>query len=729
MDTDSNQVRLGAIGIVAVSLFLALFVRLWFLQGIERQEFEAASVSNRLRVIQTEGPRGRILDRNGKVIVDNRTSVVVALDREPLREEISGLDESKDGDEKKIRDALWDEFTRTAEALTSLGLPRTPEDIWERFDDKRYSPQEPVPVAEDVGPEVEHFLLERSEDYPGVIVERRTVREYPYGRLAAHIVGYVGEINEEELLARGGTLPGGETSQEVTTTTIEGQDSKPYELGDAIGKTGVERAYEEDLRAVPGERTIEVNAKGEMLDVVSDEQPIPGDDVWLTIDIDLQAHAEQELEARILALRDGPQADGRDTNAPQGSVVVTDPPTGEVLAMASYPTYDPADIVNGIPTATWEQYQDPASGLPLNNWAMQGTYAPGSTFKPVTALAGLRSGFLRPGNDTYNDSGTYELADCTGEKCEFRNAGGSAYGNVDLQRSLTVSSDVYYYWIGEGLWRGRGTYGDTAIQDEAKAFGLGSRTGIELPGEAKGRMPTPQGRREAYEANPDLFITGDWFTGDNLNTAIGQGDVLVTPLQLNSVYSTIANGGSVMRPHVVYQTSRAIDPTLSPGAEGNYEVVRTIEPEETAKVEMDPAQYVQIFSGLLGVTQDPSGTASAAWAADPTAWPFAGKTGTAEVRDKADTSVFAGWGPAVGGQQPTHAISVVIPEAGFGSDQAAPLAFRVLAPASSGTLPAACPVTEPEATDCATFNAAVAANAAAAAEPPEVGEVPSGGPG
>ena len=713
MDTDSQKVRLGALGIVAVSLFLALFARLWFLQGIERQEFEAASVSNRLRVIQTEGPRGRILDVNGKVIVDNRTTIVVALDREQLREKVSGLDERDEADLEKIRTTLWSDFEVTATALNSLGVqpPLTAEDIWNRYTDKRYSPQEPVPVAEDVDPLVEQYFLERAQDFPGIIVERRTVREYPYGPLAAHILGYVGEINDQELLERGAVVPGSDEVPE-STTTIPGQEPKPYEAGDSIGKTGVERAYEADLRGTPGERTIEVNAKGEMLDVVSDTPPEAGDDVWLTIDIDLQAHAEAQLARTVEDIRGGVTEDGRDITAPQGAVAITDPMGGEVRAMASYPSYDPRMIVNGIPTALWEELQDPANGLPLNNWAMQGMYAPGSTFKPVTALAGLQTGFINPANDTYYDQGTYELQGCTGGKCEFRNAGGARLGSVDLPRSLTVSSDVYYYWIGENLWLGRGTWGDQALQDTAFQFGLGEKTGIELPGEARGRIPTPQNRKEAYDANPEAFVTDEWFTGDNVITAIGQGDVLVTPLQLANTYGTIANGGTVYQPHVAYQTSRAIDPTEPPGAEGNFEVVRTIEPVEKGQVDINPDWYGQIFQGLVGVTQE--GTAAAAWGANPTAWPFAGKTGTAEVNDKADTSLFAGWGPAVAGETPQYAIAVVVPESGFGGDVAAPLTFDIISPASNGQLDPVCPALDPERSECEKSKADAYARLAAA---------------
>jgi penicillin-binding protein 2 len=577
-------------------------------------------------------------------------------------------------------------------------------------------------VAEDVGAEIEQYFMERAADYPGVIVERRTVREYPYGPLAAHVLGYVGEINDEELLARGGEIPGGD-AEPATTTTVPGQASKPYEAGDSIGKTGVEQAYEMDLRAVPGERTIEVNAKGEMLDVVSDTAPVPGDDLWLTIDIDVQALAETKLTEKITGLQGGSTKDGRSTDASQGSVVITDPGTGEVRAMASYPTYDPRMLVNGIPTALWDDLQNPATGLPLNNWAIQGGYAPGSTFKPVTALAGMRSGFIRPGNETYYDQGVYRLQNCKSGKCEFQNAGRARLGSVNLVRSLTASSDVYYYWIGENLWLGRGAYGETPIQDTAGAFGLGERTGIELPGEIRGRMPTPQNRREAYEANPDAFMTGDWFTGDNLNTAIGQGDVLVTPLQLANTYATLANGGAVMKPHVAFRTTRALDPTEAPGAEGNYEVVRTIEPAEVGRVEMTPDQYGKIFEGLVGVTQDSTGTSYSVWRANPTAWPFAGKTGTAQVKGKADTSVFAGWGPAVPGQPPEYAIAVVIPEAGFGSDVAAPLTFDILAPMSRGQVDPVCPALDPERTECEESKAAAYARLEAALTPDE----PSGG--
>jgi penicillin-binding protein 2 len=708
MDTDSRHVRLSALGIVAVSLFLALFVRLWFLQGIDRQKFEVASASNRLRVIHEEGPRGRILDRNGKVIVDNRTSRVVALDREPLRK--------MDEDERKQH------FDDLAQTLTDLGRPTKVDLIQTRYDDQRYAPQEYVPIVDDVTEEVEIYLSERASRFPGVVVETRAVRSYPYGSLAGQVLGYVGETNEKELAAKGGTLPAGATTTDppATTTTIEGVPAKPYQPGDLIGKSGVEQSYEDYLRAVPGSRTIEVNAKGDLIDVVKQEEAQPGDDIWLSIDIDLQAQAERLLAAKIDSLRGRTdRTTGAKLNVPQGSVVIQEPMTGQILAMASYPPFDPAQTVNGISSELWSQLNDPANGRPLYNWALQGAYAPGSTFKPFTAYAAMSSGLMPTGNESYVDNGVYKLKSCKGTKCEYQNAGRSAHGRVNIPRSLTVSSDVFYYWIGEQFWVGRDRFGNTPIQDSAKAFGLGERTGIKLIGENQGRMPTPEARREAYEANPEAFATGDWYTGDNIITAIGQGDVLVTPLQLADAYATLANGGTRYRPQIVSKVTRSKDAALPPAQEGNYDVVTQVEPEPLGKIEMTPVQYNQIVSGLLGVTQSGEGTASASWRASPTAWPMAGKTGTAQVKGKADTALFAGWGPVAPGGVPQYAISVIVPEAGFGGDVAAPLAFRILEPASTGQLVPACTLADQA-------NCSLAAIAANSDSQRDVG---SGGPG
>jgi penicillin-binding protein 2 len=694
MNTSSTQVRLSAIGIVAVCLFAALFVRLWFLQGVDPQRFEAATESNRLRVIHEEGPRGRILDRNGRIIVDNRTTIVVALDREPLRK----LDDAE-------RSAV---FADLADTLTDLGVPTKLSTVERRFADVRYSPQETVPVADEVPEDVELYLAERANRFPGVVVERRTVRTYPYGSLAAQVIGYVGESNADELATVGG---------DAAPKAADGTP-KEYQPGDSFGKGGIESAQEAVLRGVPGRRTIEVNARGEFLAETERVVPQAGDDVWLSLDLDLQAHAERLLAAKIKSLRGQKSGEGT-LNAPQGSVVIIQPGTGQVLAMASYPSYNPSILVNGISTDLWEQLNDPNSGRPLVNWAIQGAYAPGSTFKPVTALAGWRAGIIGPGNEKYVDGGTYRLQNCEGAGCTFQNAGRKKLGEVDLARSLAVSSDTYYYRLAELMWLNRWQFGDNPIQDVAVEFGLGEPTGIDLPGEAGGRVPTPAQRRAAFEANPDVFMTGDWFTGDTVITSIGQGDVLVTPLQLAELYATIASGGVRHRPQAVFQVTRPLDPAAPPGQPGNFEIVRKVEPEEVGRVEMGGEFYLRVLAGLIGVTQDDDGTASRSWASSPTAWVMGGKTGTAQVVGKADSALFAGWGPVASGIPPEFAVSVIIPESGFGGDVAAPLAFRILAPASDGTLSAACTVAA----------AAQCREAEGRAAQASVADVGSGGPG
>ncbi|CAB4531620.1 unannotated protein [freshwater metagenome] len=712
MDTDSTHVRLSAIGIVAISLFLALFMRLWFLQGIDRQAFEAASVSNRVRVIHEEGPRGRILDRNGKILVDSETSIVVSLDREPLRK-------MKESERNTV-------FVSLADTLQQLGVPTKLSLIEKRFADLRYAPQEYVPIADDVDPSVEIYLMERAERYPGIIVERKAIRSYPYGNLAAHLLGYVGEINEKELVERGGKLPGSESpattapSASAPTTTAGTGSAKgstasdsgarvtDYRLGDSIGKGGVERSYEADLRAVPGERTIEVNAKGDLVDVLSLESPVVGDDIWLTIDIDLQAHAERLLAAKIQDLRGRRDKQNNRLNAPQGSVVIEDPQNGQILAMASYPDYDPSVTVNGISQEQWAAFNDPNSGLPLVNWALQGAYAPGSTFKLYTAFAGYNSGYLNGGTEVVNDPGVYTIENCKGDKCEVRNAGSTPHGTVNMARALTVSSDVYFYKLADKFWNLTDQYGPTPIQDAAAEFGLGSKTEIPLAGENPGRLPTPASRKAAFEARPDLFMTGDWRSGDNINTSIGQGDVLATPLQLVNSYATFANGGTRYQPQIVTKVTRPRDLTLPANDPANYELIRQVEPVVQGTVQIQPDQYGKIYDGLLGVTQSAYGTAAASWQASKTAWPMAGKTGTAQVSKKADTSLFAAWGPAGTGVPAQYAISVVIPESGFGGEVAAPLAFRIMAPLSFGALLPACPTSDQDACAAAAEQAASA---------------------
>ena len=642
--TEAPRFRLAVLAVVMVALFTALFARLWYLQVMSSEDYEVAAEANRIRVVQVEAPRGRILDRNGTVLVDNRVSTVVTVDRVVFNE----LPE----------DEAAAMLNRLAEELTRYGSPATVAELVDRVNDQRYSQYAPVPVAEDVTEELKIYLEEHDEEFPSVAVERIAVRRYTYGSRAAHVIGYVGEINDTELEERK-------------------DRPKTYVRGDQIGKTGVERIYEDDLRGSPGQTVYEVDAQGRPVRVLEDlsTPPIPGDDVWLTIDIGIQAHAEDLLtEALEAARKRPPSGDNPRSEATGGSVVVQDPRDGSVLAMASYPTYDPADFVNGISSSRWAYLTDDANHFPINNRAIQGEYAPGSTFKLITGYAALASGLREP-TTPYYDTGSHTLENCTGQ-CTFRNAGSKAYGTVALAEAITVSSDAYFYSVGEDFWNARGRLGEEAFQDSARLFGFDQETGIPLPSEQTGRIPTPEQRKAQYDANPGLFAERNWFTGDNVNMSIGQGDVAVTPLQLANAYATFANGGTRYAPNIAWKITRGRNESA---------VKRTFEPRINGSVQLPPGHRDALLDGLLGVTSRPGGTAYGVFQGFPLdTFPVAGKTGTAEVNGKADTAVFAAFGPA---QAPEFQVAIIMEESGFGGTAAAPVA-RKLFDVFAGVTPA-----------------------------------------
>ncbi len=648
MALDSQRLRLSVLGIVALSLFCALFARLWYLQVIGTEEYQLAAAVQNTREIWVEAPRGRILDADGRVLVDNRISTVVTVD--PVR--LSRLT----GEEA---DAMW---LHLAEELTASGQPTKVAELRERMEDPQYSPVEPKPVAVDVNEELEIYLTERRDQFPAVEVRREPVRAYPYGPVAAHVLGYVGRINEDELREKMGT-----PERRVDT-------DKPYQPNDEIGKTGVEKVYEDRLRGVPGVRTIEVDARGEPIRTLSYEPPVPGNDVQLTIDLDVQLLAESALLRGLEEARGTPARGGNQANAaPAGSTVVIDPRTGGVLAMASYPSYDPEEFVNGISPERYEELLgDEASEDPFTNRALSGQYAPGSTFKLITAYAALRDGLISSG-DWYTDGGTYVAQGCaTGaEACTFTSPG--AVGSVNVELALTRSSDVFFYWLGDRYWVEDGV-NRTGIQDAAEEFGLHAETGIPLPYEATGFVPTPERKQQRHDENPEAFPYGEWYSGDNINMSIGQGDVLVTPLQLANAYATFANHGTLHAPNIAVRVLRSGGDPEDPA-----DVVEELRPRILRQLEIPDATIWQpMYQGFLGVTSRDGGTVEASFTGwDHISWPIAGKTGTAEVEGKADTSVFVGFGP---GTDPGYVVSVVLEESGFGAEAAAPVARWILEP-------------------------------------------------
>ncbi len=677
---EASRLRLRLLGIVALALFGSMFGRLWFVQVVEAEVHQEAATANVLRVVTIEAPRGRIFDVNGTVIVDNRVSSVLVVDRQELRN--ADL-------EPEERQAM---FTRLAREINRAGGLIKASLLLNSFENVSYGNLEQVPVAWDVDDGLLVFVGERSDEFPGISVQQRLVRTYPYGPLAAHLLGYTGSVTSGEL-------------EKINDfwRAAEQSNPKPYEGRDSIGKTGIELLFEDHLRGVPGERVYEVdkseNVVRELLDRHRD--PIPGNDVYLTIDVAVQSHVESELEQALIEARTQTPEPGEPAfDAPAGSVVMTDPSNGQVLAMASYPTYNPADLVDGVSGEEWADLTDPVNNSPILNRSIQSTYAPGSTFKPITAYAALTEGVFGSSPSLPSaaafipDPGFFELKPCEGDKCIFYNAGRKPIdGGVDLTFSITQSSDTYYYRLGEAFVRSS-VFSDTAIQDTAALFGFGRTTGVELPNERAGLLPTAELKQQRHLDNPEAFPFGDWFIGDNLNVAIGQGDVGVTPIQLANAYATFANGGRL------HQNTLVSKITDHQGA-----VIQEFGPRVVGQIDMAPEHREPLAEGLWGVIGHPLGTAYDAFNRPESGGidygheflALAGKTGTAEVNDKADSSIFAAFGPVYsptysppGGPEPEprYAIAAILEEAGFGSRVAAPLVARIMDPIARGTLEA-----------------------------------------
>ena len=611
MSGDTTRLRMGILGVVVISLFSALLARLWYLQVLAAPTYQEEAQLNSVRFIYTEAPRGRILDRNGKILVGNRVVPTVTVDKTEL------------GDKP-------DDVIAHLSALVKVPVNV----LKERIDDPRYSPFKPIPVVDDVPKETLIHIREHQVEYPGVQGVMLTKRFYPNGSLAAHVVGYVGEINDKELAPR---------------------KSKGYRAGDAIGKSGVELAYEDDLRGQPEVEKLEVDAQGRVLRSLGKQPRCRATTSASPSTSTCRRWPRTHWPSRSRRPRPPTTTSRPSASSPlPGRRWCVDPHDGAVLAMASYPTYEPATFIDGISEKTFAELNDPKGHYPLTNRVMQGLYAPASTFKLVTSIAGLETGLITP-QYTVNDRGTFTIGD---PPTVLTNAFSEAFGYVNLAAALTVSSDVYFYELGSRFCPGRCR---TGIQETARELGMGDFTEIELPFEASGRIPDEQTKKRLHDSNPDAFPDPEWYTGDNLNLAIGQGDTVITPLQLVNAYATLANGGTVYAPHV---GGTILDVT---GAE-----VRTVAPRVNRKTEIPAAIREPVIAGFEGAVSNTRGTAAPAFAGFPTStFPIAGKTGTAQVSGKQDTALFAAFGPTT---DPRYAVTVVIEEAGFGAAAAAPVA-------------------------------------------------------
>ncbi len=598
------QRRVAILGGVALIAFGVILFRLWYLQVLSGDRYLAEAQGNRVREVTVQAPRGEILDRDGKVLVGNRTALALQLRKDELPED--------SGERVKV-------LERVA-GVTGMSLEKVRKEIEKQT---KLLPSNPVTLQRDVPESVVFFVRENQEKFQGVSVDRVYVRQYPEGTTAAHLLGYVKEVSAEQL---------------------EEPAYQDLEPGDEIGLDGVELTYDNVLRGVNGETRVPVDASGSPTGrPTSAREPTQGNDLVLSIDSDLQEAGESGLVGR------------------SGAFAAIDIDSGEILAMGSAPTFDPAELAKPeLSNATFEQIFDPentlGTGAPAFNRAIAAGYPTGSTFKPVTALAALDAGELTP-TEIINDDGLYKL----GEQ-EFRNAGDAIHGPVDLHDALQVSSDVYFYTLGGRLQENIDEDGDEFIQDWATDLGFGDTTGVDVPGEALGRVPTPEWRNE-------LFENGDtdrpWSVGDNVNLSVGQGDLLAAPLQLAVAYAALGNGGTVVTPHVGL---RSEDP--------DGQVVQEIAPQPQREVEIEDSWRDTIMDGLVSAAMEPGGTSYSIFGSFPV--DVAGKTGTAEtIVDGVpfDQGWYAALMPA---GNPKVAVAYTIEKGGFGVDSAAPAAKQIL---------------------------------------------------
>lgn len=590
--------RFAALGIVVLLVLGSLLLRLWSMQVLSGDEFQAMAEDNRIREITLDAPRGRILDRNGVPLVTNRPTLAVCVSP------------SAKNDDELI-----------ARLSTVLGMPAA--EIKEKVSSVKEEALRPRVVMIDATQQIVSYLAEHESEFPGVEVQTRAVREYPQGSLAAHVLGYTGEISEDQLAE---------------------PEFVDYVLGDVVGKTGAEAQFESALQGDRGYRRIEVDATGQPRRVIEQVDPIAGSDVMLTIDSKIQKVAE---EALLHALDDAHRDDF--TKARAGSAVAIDIKTGEILAMASVPTYDPTLFLGGISNADWAKLTAKDSEYPLNNRAITGLYPPASTFKAMTGLAGLQYGVTTEWK-TFDCEGRWtEMGEQWPKSCWDK----SGHGNISFREGVADSCDVVFYEIGYEFYKQK----DEKLQKFAKQFGFGSKTGIDLPAEASGRVPDALWKKTFNENYPEYQ---KWLPGDTVNLAIGQGDMLATPLQVASVYAGIANDGRIMKPHVLKEV-----------LDEKGKAVKTIEPVVTRTPQVSEANLAIMQRSLRDVITD--GTAKAVFRGfDST---VAGKTGTAQVANKDDFAWFAAYAPAA---EPRYAVAVSIEQGGHGGSVAGPAAREIL---------------------------------------------------
>jgi penicillin-binding protein 2 len=617
--TPQLALRVGVLGAITLAIFAVLFLRLWALQVLSGDRYLVAAQANQVRTLRVEAPRGTIVDRDGRPIVTNVPGTAVQLWPADMPEQ--------------------GRYRMVQKLAALLQVPTS--QITKAIEARRGDPLTPITVKTAVGEERVMYLEEHRSEFPGVEVVDTYLRHYEHRTLAAQILGYVREIDEAELAAK--------------------KPEEGYQAGDKIGKAGVEARFDAYLRGTPGAAQIRVDSLGRPQSAIQTERfPAPGNDVRLTLDIDLQRAAEKALAFGIERA-----LENENWYANGGAVVALDPTDGAVLALASNPTYDPAVFAGRVDQRKIDELAKPEANTPQLNRAIAGGYAPGSTFKPLTALAAIEEGLLSP----------YQSIQCTPSRTYGRDEqvfnNWNPYVNepMTLTTALAASCNTYFYEVGNRFFELPPERGQP-LQKWARAFGLGKATGLDLGGEAAGLVPTIPWKRAHYTTEIDRI----WSPGDSIQLAIGQKDLLVTPLQMARFYALLANGGGLVTPYLVQDVEQ-------PGAAGAPPVVRhRFAPVPPQQTDVSREALAAVDEGLRSAATASYGTSVGAFGSFPP--PVRGKTGTAqkwnaELNRLLDQSWWCGYGPKWGSKGPI-ALCVVIENGGFGGEAAAPAALRVL---------------------------------------------------
>jgi len=531
---------------IILFIFLVILIRVGWLQIVEGEKFLRLSQTARLRLIPLANPRGLIVDRNERVIADNTASFSIGV-----------IPESLENPEKtllKLKSIFPDIDLRKAEVKVK----------------KAKNPFRPVVLKEGIDISKVTYIEERGEEFPSVVILSQPIRSYPYGKLLSHIVGYLGEVNKNEL-------------KNLSFLGVE--------AGDLVGKMGIEEVYNSYLQGEKGGRQVEVDVYGRVLKTIFQKDPLPGDTVYLTIDVNIQKIAREEMGDR------------------KGVVIIANPYTGEILSMLSLPSFDPNLFARGISDEKWlELSRNPEN--PLENRAVRGEYPPASTFKIVLVTAALETGKTIP-STKFHCPGYYKIG-----KRIFKCWKKEGHGWLNLKDALIHSCDVYFYQLGLKL-------GVKNIIHYARLFGLGKPTGIDLGSEKKGFLPTSEWKEKLYKEI--------WYPGDTANLSIGQGYILVTPIQMLDLISAVANGGYLIRPHLI---KKIVDE--------NGNTVFNFTPEKVKKIPISKSTLEFLHEALAGVVKRGTG-----WRANNKVVKIAGKTGTAQLAgDKNPHNWFIGYAPA-----------------------------------------------------------------------------------